>query len=506
MEEHSCRAVVFFAIISISFGQLTVKLSKEERYLNGLTKVDFSPSAVLSDPSILKDTWIESPMPLQYYSKADKEAQLEVNEGYFQGSGFVGAYCTTDDRFVYKEDNAKLPIEQRSIDNEPITPYTWKIIDFERIDPDGAKTVINLMRPNWWIKALKATNVGNKVYLSISEQGISGDFKVTNIRTISLDTRFLDWKIENNLVSRPLTGKFEHQSYDVWEFEFDNGEIIGCTPSHPFYSEKQQAYIPVGDIQIGEQLRNKDGKNIAIKSKRKKEGRDTVYNLEVYRDHNFLVGYSGFLVHNVCYSGLIEDYVKNTAKYFKEIVEDASKVFYQRLGRISEMEFAQVSFIKNIKNKIPDVNEANFSLAKIEMEGSNKISNEYYTCFSGKSQNDLPNIIKNENVGYAGKSIKEAPELSNSAGHYNTYQCNYTGTKGIGPTRHNDAERKILESLRKDLLNQYPNAASESFKFKVTIHSELFPCASCTEVMGQFLNEFKGASIDIVTRTKGFIK
>ena len=321
--------IAFFAIISISFGQLTVKLSKEERYLNGLAKVDFSPSAVLADPSILKDTWMESPMPLQYYSKADKEAQLEVNEGYFQGSGFVGAYCTTDDRLVYKEDNAKLPIEQRSIDNEPITPYTWKIIDFERIDPDGAKTVVNLMRPNWWIKALKATNIGNKVYLSISEQGISGDFKVTDIRTISLDTRFMDWKIENNLVSRPLTGKFEHQSYDVWEFEFDNGEIIGCTPSHPFYSEKQQAYIPVGDIQIGEQLRNKDGKNIAIKSKRKKEGRDTVYNLEVYRDHNFLVGYSGFLVHNSC----LEKFLKSVG------VEESAIIKWKNNGVTSKYTF-----------------------------------------------------------------------------------------------------------------------------------------------------------------------
>ena len=318
--------LAFFATISITFAQTVVKLTKEERYLNGLAKVDFSPSAVFNDPTILLNTWMQSPMPLSFYSKKDIETQKAINLNYQINAGFATSYCDIDDKLRYKENNASLPIEQRSVDNEPITPYTWKVVDFERIDADGARTVVNLARPNWWIQQLKADKVGNDVYLQISEQGISGNFKVKNIRTISLDTRFIDWEVKDNLVARPLTGKFEHQSTDVWLFEFDNGEIIGCTPTHPFYSEKRQAYIPVGDIEIGEPLRNKDSKNIAIKSKTKKEGRDTVYNLEVYRDHNFMVGYSGLLVHNSC-----------TEKFLKSVgVEESAIIKWKNNGIFSK--------------------------------------------------------------------------------------------------------------------------------------------------------------------------
>ena len=51
--------------------------------------------------------------------------------------------------------------------DKPITPQTWKNITFELTEIDGSKLTAQLSRPNWWIKHHKATEIGNKVFLSI---------------------------------------------------------------------------------------------------------------------------------------------------------------------------------------------------------------------------------------------------------------------------------------------------------------------------------------------------
>ena len=293
--------LAFFATISITFAQTIAESPKrspaEYAALIKKGKLDISPASTFSDPYMLAHIWIDEAVPVNKYSKKEREWQKTLNA---EMEDLIWAYSPIEDSEVYQNDNYSLSVEQRDIDNEPITPYTWKWIDFERDEADGSKTIANLKRPNWWIKQLGAEKVGNQVYLRISEQGISGNFIVKKIRPCQSDTRFMELKRKNDYVLRPITGKFEHKSYDVWEFEFDNGEVIGCTPTHPFYSEKRQAYIPVGDIEFGEPIKNKGGKTITLKSKKKKEGGETVYNLEIYRDHNFMVGKSGLLVHNSC--------------------------------------------------------------------------------------------------------------------------------------------------------------------------------------------------------------
>ena len=177
-----------------------------------------------------------------------------------------------------------------------------------------------------------------------------------------------------------MTGKFEHKSYNVWEFEFDNGEVIGCTPTHPFYSERRQAYIPVGELEIGEPIKNKEGKTIAIKSKKKKEGGETVYNLEVYRDHNFMVGKSGLLVHNSCV-GIIEELINNRIKY--------TNLFKTEL-------FWSKQFPKSIKSSIENAKISTNVGTQIEGKVADAIAAEHSIEAFGMKIKDSGNQIRGE--------------------------------------------------------------------------------------------------------------
>ncbi|MEZ4884908.1 MAG: polymorphic toxin-type HINT domain-containing protein [Chitinophagales bacterium] len=124
-------------------------------------------------------------------------------------------------------------------------------------------------------------------------------------------------------VSRPITGKFEHISSDVSNYYFEGLEqLIGATSVHPFWSVDRQDWIAVGDLEIGERVKTKAGIS-ALLSKEKLEGQHSVFNLEVYREHNFLVSESGVLVHNT--------YWQQRLKKFMEYADniDASKLTSQ---------------------------------------------------------------------------------------------------------------------------------------------------------------------------------
>jgi hypothetical protein len=57
------------------------------------------------------------------YDDKEKRYQEYLNE---KSEKIVKTYSPVADEASYTNDNLKLPVEQRSIDNEPITPYTWK--------------------------------------------------------------------------------------------------------------------------------------------------------------------------------------------------------------------------------------------------------------------------------------------------------------------------------------------------------------------------------------------
>lgn len=234
-----------------------------------------------------------------YYAAIDREVWLETQQQTY----LIKDPTTQDTLSLYVDkttgiDNYLLPLDERHYDNEPITPKTWRFIDFVMMDGADTTAVLWLGRPLWWMEYHQADQVGNQVWLEMPEQGIEGFATVTAINPCELDSRD-DKPNPDGTIYRAIIGKFQRWTDEVWDYAFSNGDTISATPEHPFYSERQQAYIPIGEMGLGEQMRMRDGQKVFLRSKTKRnQGIEKVYNLEVYKDHNFFVGKSGFLVHN----------------------------------------------------------------------------------------------------------------------------------------------------------------------------------------------------------------
>jgi hypothetical protein len=261
---------------------------------NGL--MSFRPIDIFTEPNTLLDVWVDEAIPLEMYSEKELDIQKHING---KETGII-TYAPLD-----KEK------EWLNIDHEAITPYTWKWVKLELTKENGTISRITIRRPNWWIKQSNADKIGNQVSLFLPEMGISGTATVKKISPSQLDTRLWDEERKGDYISQPLTGKFEHESDDVWNYYFQGlDEPIGATSVHPFWSEDRQNWVAVGDLKIGEKVKAKKISTKLVK-KQKVEGRQKVYNLEVYREHNFLVTKEGLLVHNDCWNNAVKNISSN---------------------------------------------------------------------------------------------------------------------------------------------------------------------------------------------------
>src|SRR5262249_34479812 len=73
---------------------------------------------------------------------------------------------------------------------------------------------------------------------------------------------------------------------------------IGCTTTHPFWSEDRRAFVFADQPRPGERLRDQQGNLRRVISVVPREGRERVYNLEVDVEHVYHVSGPGILVHN----------------------------------------------------------------------------------------------------------------------------------------------------------------------------------------------------------------
>lgn len=184
--------------------------------------------------------------------------------------------------------------QQRERDEYEINDTDWNEVVFEEVY--GGSTAKLALHDDWINQ--KGYQVDAVVEMNLPEQGINGPFRVTAIKHIIPQKRpsedagdGYDWK--------PVTGLFEHQSNQVYNIDFDNGESLGVTYQHPIYSITEGDWKLAGELEIGEEVLTKYG-NTKVLSSSQKEGSETVYNLEVKELHNFLVGESGVVVHNSC--------------------------------------------------------------------------------------------------------------------------------------------------------------------------------------------------------------
>lgn len=242
------------------------------------------PSDIYNDPHQLKELWLDDPYPLELYSEQEKENQQRINEEAVEK--------------IVVDSSIGNNAEWTTIDREEITPYTWKWVDLELLSSEGTVTKINLRRPHWWIRQMNADSIGREIYLDIPALGSKGWATVVNIRANQLDTRVWNSAQTSNYASRPITGKFQHESSNVYSLQFAKpGLSIGVTGEHPFWSANRNTWVSTKDLEIGEDVKTDVGV-VKLISREKQEGSYIVYNIEVFNDHNYHVSLSKIVVHN----------------------------------------------------------------------------------------------------------------------------------------------------------------------------------------------------------------
>ncbi len=185
--------------------------------------------------------------------------------------------------------------QQKQRDRYELNDTDWYSLSFEQVD---GTSKCHFALTDDWIKTQGYQNE-KVVNLNLPEQGINGPFRITSIKHIIPQKRpegdagdGYDWK--------PVTGLFEHQSDQVYNISFNNGEELGVTYQHPIYSTTAGDWKLAGELEIGEKILTYNGEAEVLNSEKKQES-ETVYNLEVKEFHNFLVENSGVVVHNSCW-------------------------------------------------------------------------------------------------------------------------------------------------------------------------------------------------------------
>ncbi|MGV7108072.1 Hint domain-containing protein [Flavobacterium sp. U410] len=245
--------------------------------------VYYRPTNVFTNPYLFSDNFIVEPIPVEYYTEKEKEIQKKLNE---QEESII-AFSLNESFY-----------EEQGIDNEEITPYTWKWVHLQVKETNGSYTNIHLRRPNSWFLENSATKAGDKIYISLPQIGIDGEIPIVKIYPNTLDTRFWDYYYDESHVKRPITGKIEHSANNVVDIKFNDSEkIISPTTNHLLWSADREGWVSVGELGIGEHITTKEG-ILTLTSKEPNEGWHVVYDLEIYRDHNFLAGEQYVLAHN----------------------------------------------------------------------------------------------------------------------------------------------------------------------------------------------------------------
>ena len=245
----------------------------------------YQPRHIFKTPEVVLYNTFSIAIPLSYYSQEELKLQQALNN--------------KEDAIVVRSngDNRFFP---RSIDREEITPYTWKWVKMKYEEENGNYYIINLRRPNWWFKENNASKIGDKVHVTVPEIGLNQEVAIVSFYPNQLDTRLWDSQENGDYLARPITGKFQHHANNVVNLHFNESETpISVTTNHLLWSHDRANWIKVGELLLGEKITTKEG-IVTVKDRIAKEGWYEVYDIEVYRDHNFLVSLQNVLAHNGC--------------------------------------------------------------------------------------------------------------------------------------------------------------------------------------------------------------
>ncbi|WP_432000188.1 Hint domain-containing protein [Streptomyces sioyaensis] len=89
---------------------------------------------------------------------------------------------------------------------------------------------------------------------------------------------------------------FESRRQEILAMDLD-GETICCTPEHRFRRSGQ--WVPASELKPGDRLLNREGRQVELKDVNMRIDPQSVFNINVEGAHNYFVGKSGLLVHNL---------------------------------------------------------------------------------------------------------------------------------------------------------------------------------------------------------------
>jgi RHS repeat-associated protein len=167
---------------------------------------------------------------------------------------------------------------------------------------------------------------------------------------------------ERVLAYHPQTGKREYEPIlHVW-INHDNdlvdltmtttskgkpgtktSEVIHTTQKHPFLTI-EDGFVPVRDLRLGMHLLRADGNVGVITGWKVVSGSSVMYNLEVARDHIFVVGVDQWVVHNHCGPGGDGQGFENQARLNNHFIKHNLE-FHPPFANASEYENAAVDFM-----------------------------------------------------------------------------------------------------------------------------------------------------------------
>jgi hypothetical protein len=138
--------------------------------------------------------------------------------------------------------------------------------------------------------------LGQTLDLNLPELGAEGPAQIVSIRPCP------SFEPDGGTGRRLVTSVFRHAAANVIDLETTGSTTpIGVTANHPFWSEDRQSFIPAGDLQPGERLRQADGTSTRVARLTPRTGPPVpVFNFEVDGQHVYSVGVAGVLVHNSC--------------------------------------------------------------------------------------------------------------------------------------------------------------------------------------------------------------
>lgn len=179
-----------------------------------------------------------------------------------------------------------------SLDATDVTRPLWRYVALQLTKPDGSAAKLEVARPLWWLESTGA-KPGATIDLAMHEAGIEGNAEVLAIRPCDADSR------EGDPARGLVIATIEHQNAIVWDLVFDGdaAKSLGVTATHPIYSLDRDDFVPAGELELNERVLTVSGE-LTLTSKTERPTRQTVYNLEVHRDHAYHVSQDGILAHN----------------------------------------------------------------------------------------------------------------------------------------------------------------------------------------------------------------